>query len=163
MSRRDQIVMTKDEVDAYLATKLTVVINSIGRNGVPHPAPMWFAVEDDGALVMTTFTKSQKIQNLKRDPRVTLLLEDGTVYAELRGVIIYGAAELHEDIDAVVAILAAIGRRDAGDASDAGGVAAALSEAEQAGLRAQAQKRTAIRVKPTKIVSWDHRKLGGVY
>ena len=160
MSRRDQIIMTADEVDAYLQSKLTIVINSIGRDGVPHPAPMWFAVEDDGALVMTTFTKSQKIQNLKRDPRVTLLLEDGTVYAELRGVICHGTVELEEDVDAVVAILAAIGRRDSGDAA---GAADALSEAEQAGVRAQAEKRMAIRLRPTKAVSWDHRKLGGVY
>ena len=160
MSRRDQIIMTADEVNAYLRSKLTIVINSIGRGGVPHPAPMWFAVEDDGAIVMMTFTKSQKIQNLKRDPRVTLLLEDGTVYAELRGVIFHGTVELEEDVDAVVAILAAIGRRDSGDAA---GAADALSEDEQAGVRAQAKKRTAIRLRPTKVVSWDHRKLGGVY
>ena len=50
---------------------------------------------------MTTFTKSQKIRNLKRDPRVTLLLEDGTVYAELRGVIFHGTVELEEDVDVV--------------------------------------------------------------
>ena len=92
MSRRDQIIMTPDEVTTYLKSKLTIVINSIGKDGVPHPAPMWFAVEYDGAIVMTTFTKSQKIVNLKRDPRVTLLLEDGTVYAELRGVIFHGEA-----------------------------------------------------------------------
>ena len=158
MSRRDQIVMTKDEVDAYIQSKLTVVINSIGKDGVPHPAPMWFAVEDDGTLVMTTFTKNQKILNLKRDPRVTLLLEDGTVYAELRGVIMYGTAELTDDVDAVVSILTAIGRH-----GGSGGISDSLSDAEQAGLQAQAQKRTAIRVKPTKVVSWDHRKLGGVY
>ena len=160
MSRRDQIIMTAEEVDTYLRSKLTVVINSIGRDGVPHPAPMWFAVEDDGAIVMTTFTKSQKIRNLKRDPRVTLLLEDGTVYAELRGVILHGTVELEEDVDAVVAILAAIGRRDDGEAAAA---SSALSEAEQAGVRAQARKRTVMRVRPTKVVSWDHRKLGGVY
>jgi len=159
MSRRDQIVMTKAEVDTYLQNKLTVVINSIARDGVPHPAPMWFAIEDDGAIVMTTFTKSQKIQNLKRDPRVSLLCEDGTVYAELRGVIMYGDVELEEDVDAVVAILAAIGRRSASGVVSA----SALSETEQAGVRAQAKKRTLIRVRPTKIVSWDHRKLGGVY
>ncbi len=158
MSRRDEIVMTKDEVEAYVQSKATVVINSIGRDGVPHPAPMWFAMEDDGALVMTTFTKSQKIQNLKRDPRVTLLLEDGTVYAELRGVIMYGRAELVRDTDMVVRILREINARG----SD-GGAADTLSEAEQAGMRAQAEKRTAIRVKATKVVSWDHRKLGGVY
>lgn len=158
MSRRDQIVMTKDEVDAYIQSKLTVVINSIGKDGVPHPAPMWFAVDDDGALVMTTFTKSQKILNLKRDPRVTLLLEDGTVYAELRGVIMYGTADLNEDTEAVVSTLTAIGQRGGGVGSSG-----ALTDAERAGLRAQAQKRTSIRVQPTKIVSWDHRKLGGVY
>jgi PPOX class probable F420-dependent enzyme len=158
MSRRDQIIMTKDEVDAYLQSKLTVVINSIGKDGVPHPAPMWFAIEDDGALVMTTFTKSQKIQNLKRDPRVTLLLEDGTVYAELRGVILYGSAELDDDAGAVVSILTAIGRH-----GGSSGSSDALSDAEQAGLQAQAVKRTALRVRPDKVVSWDHRKLGGVY
>ena len=56
--------------------------------------PMWFGVEHDGAIVMTTFTKSQKIRNIERDPRVTLLAEAGEVYAELRGVVIYGNAEL---------------------------------------------------------------------
>jgi PPOX class probable F420-dependent enzyme len=158
MSRRDQIVMTDEEVAAYLNGKATIVINTIGRDGVPHPAPMWFAVEDDGAIVMTTFTKSQKIQNLKRDPRVTLLLEDGTVYAELRGVIFHGVAELHRDTDFVLRILREINAR-----GKDGGAADALSEAEQAGMRAQAEKRTAIRVRPVKVVSWDHRKLGGVY
>ena len=158
MSRRDQIIMTDEEVAAYLNGKATIVINSIGRDGVPHPAPMWFTVEDDGAIVMTTFTKSQKIRNLKRDPRVTLLLEDGTVYAELRGVIFLGEAELHRDTELVVGILQAINARG----SDAA-AANALSEAEQAGMRAQAEKRTAIRVRPSKVVSWDHRKLGGGY
>ena len=110
MSRRDQIVMTKDEVDAYIQSKLTVVINSIGKDGVPHPAPMWFAVEDDGTLVMTTFTKSQKILNLKRDPRVTLLLEDGTVYAELLGVIMYGTAERTDEGDGVWSVLKGVGQ-----------------------------------------------------
>lgn len=150
--------MTDEEVAAYLNGKATIVINTIGRDGVPHPAPMWFAVEDDGAIVMTTFTKSQKIQNLKRDPRVTLLLEDGTVYAELRGVIFHGVAELHRDTDFVLRILREINAR-----GKDGGAADALSEAEQAGMRAQAEKRTAIRVRPVKVVSWDHRKLGGVY
>ncbi len=158
MSRRDQIIMTPDEVNAYLKNKLTIVINSIGRDGVPHPAPMWFAVEDDGAIVMTTFTKSQKIKNLKRDPRVTLLLEDGTVYAELRGVIFHGEAELERDTDVVVQVLRTISGR-----GDNRGGGDALSEAEQAGMRAQAEKRTVMRVRPTKVVSWDHRKLGGVY
>ena len=157
MSRRDTIVMTDDEIAAYLRGKQTIVITSNGRDGVPHPVPMWFAVEGGGAIVMSTFTKSQKIQNLKRDPRVALLAEDGEVYAELRGVLMTGEAELLSDTDDVVAILNTISR-DGGDAS-----AKALTEAEQAGLRAQAAKRTGIRVRPQKTASWNHRKLGGVY
>ncbi len=157
MSRREQIVMTEDEIAAYLRDKQTIVITSIGRDGVPHPVPMWFAVEADGAIVMSTFTKSQKIQNLKRDPRVALLAEDGELYAELRGVLFTGEAELVPDTDDVIAILNAISQ-GGGEAS-----ATALTEAEQAGLRAQAAKRTGIRVRPQKAVSWNHRKLGGVY
>ena len=161
MSRRSQIVMTEEEIAAYLKDARTIVLNSIGRDGVPHPAPMWFALEGDvtdgGSIVMTTFTKSQKIRNLQRDPRVSLLLEDGETYTELRGVVFYGRAELAEDIDAVGKILQAISRHGGGVAADA------VSETERAGLRAQAAKRTAIRVRPQRIVSWDHRKLGGVY
>lgn len=157
MSRRTQIIMTEDEVAAYLRDRRTIIITSIGRDGMPHPVPMWFALEDDGALVMSTFTKSQKIRNLKRDPRVALLAEDGEVYAELSGVLITGEAELLPDTDDVIAVLSAIGRQ-VGEAS-----ATALSETEQAGLRAQATKRTAIRIRPQTTVSWNHRKLGGVY
>ena len=161
MSRRSQIVMTEEEIAAYLKGARTIVLNSIGKDGVPHPAPMWFAIEDGdedgGSIVMTTFTKSQKIRNLQRDPRVSLLLEDGETYTELRGVVFYGRAELAQDIDAVGQILRAISRHGGGVA------AAAVSETERAGLRAQAAKRTAIRVRPQRIVSWDHRKLGGVY
>lgn len=161
MSRRSQIVMTEEEIAAYLKDARTIVLNSIGRDGVPHPAPMWFAIEeddeDDRSIVMTTFTKSQKIRNLQRDPRVSLLVEDGETYTELRGVVFYGRAELTEDIDAVGQILQAISRHGGGGAADA------VSETERAGLRAQVAKRTAIRVRPQKIVSWDHRKLGGVY
>ncbi len=153
--------MTEEEVAAYLKGAGTIILNSIGKDGVPHPAPMWFAtdgvVTDDGSIVMTTFTKSQKIRNLRRDPRVSLLVEDGEKYAELRGVVFYGTAELAQDVDSVMQILQAISRHSAEGAVDA------LSEAEQAGLRAQAAKRTAIRVRPQRIVSWDHRKLGGVY
>ena len=78
----------------FLGAAKTIILNSIGRDGVPHPMPMWFSLADDGTIAMTTFSKSQKIQNLRRDPRVSLLVEAGSVYNELRGVVIYGHAEL---------------------------------------------------------------------
>ncbi len=155
VSRRDEIRLNDEEIRDFLKQSLTVIVNSIGKHGVPHPIPMWYGVEDDGAIVMTTFTKSQKIQNLKRDPRVSLLVEDGTTYSELRGVVIYGTAELLPDTETVAQFLLAVtshrGELPAGVAPDS----------IRAALRRQAKKRTGIRVRPEKIVSWDHRKLGG--
>ena len=87
MSRRDQIRMTEDELRDFVANARTIIVNSIGVDGVPHPMPMWFAVEDDGAIVMTTFRRSQKVKNLERDPRVSLLVEDGEVPITLEGAI----------------------------------------------------------------------------
>ena len=156
MSRRDQIRMSDDEVKAFLDGSQTIIINSIGKDGVPHPMPMWFAVDDDGAVLMTTFARSQKIKNLERDPRVSLLAEDGTEYAKLRGVVIYGEAELVPDTEKVIDTLMKVASRNTGDMDP-------TNEAVRAGMRKTAEKRVGIRVRPERIVSWDHAKLGGVY
>ena len=118
MSRRDQIRMTDAERDKYLAEAQTIIICSIGPGGFPHPMPMWFGMESDGNVVMTTFTKSQKIKNIERDPRVSLLAETGTAYAELRGVVIYGKAELVRDKEQVLDILAKVSAKSAGGAGN---------------------------------------------
>lgn len=157
MSRRDQISMNEAERRDFLAKSQTIIINSINRDGTPHPMPMWYGVEPDGSIVMTTFTKSQKIRNLERDPRVSLLVEDGTVYSELRGVVIYGKADLIRDVDQVVEILARVSTKALDDPTD--DTRASIRKA----VRGTAPKRTGIRVHPDRIVSWDHRKLGGVY
>ena len=156
MSRRAQIRMTDDEVRQFLDQTKTIIICSIGKDGVPHPMPMWFGLEEDGAIIMTTFTKSQKILNLKRDPRVTLLAEAGDSYSDLRGVMIHGKAEIDTEVESVFATLRKVSVR-------MGTVPAEDTEAIREGLRASAKKRCLIRVKPEKVVSWDHRKLGGVY
>ena len=158
MSRRDQIRMTQPELKKFLGDAKTLIINSIGPGGYPHPMPMWFGVEDDGAVVMTTFTKSQKILNVERDPRVSLLAESGTVYAELKGVVIYGKAELvreHEKILDILAKVTAKNAAGAGDAPDPGSLRKALMST--------VPKRTGLRIRPERVVSWDHSKLGGVY
>jgi PPOX class probable F420-dependent enzyme len=157
MSRRDQIRMSDAEVRNYLARAQTLNIISINKNGTPHPMPMWYAVEPDGAIAMTTFTKSQKVRNIERDPRVTLLVEDGDFYGELRGVVIYGVAELVRDRDRILAVIDRVGAKALADPRDAG------REAVREAVRGTAPKRTAILIRPERILSWDHRKLGGVY
>ena len=156
MSRRAQIRMTDEEVRKFLEQTRTIILCSIGKDGFPHPMPMWFGLEEDGTVVMTTFTKSQKIQNLKRDPRVSLLAESGETYSELRGVVIYGSAEVDTEVERVFETLRRVSVR-------MGTVRAEDTEAIRQGLRASAKKRCLIRVEPEKVISWDHRKLGGVY
>jgi len=157
MSRRDQIRMTEGELRDFVASAQTIVINSIGPDGVPHPMPMWFGVEDDGAIVMTTFRKSQKVRNLERDPRVSLLVEEGAVYSELRGAVLYGKAELIDDADRVLDILSTVAMANQPEVDEES------MKAVRKGLLATAKKRVGIRIRPERIVSWDHRKLGGVY
>ncbi len=155
-SRRDLIRMSEEEMRDFLRSSKTMTIHSNGPGGYPHPMPMWFARDDDGTVRMTTFRKSQKVLNLRRDPRVSLLVEAGREYNELRGVVIYGKAEVVDDPEVVKAILRSI--------SGVGSLAQpAAKSAADAVIANTAAKRVAILIRPEKIVSWDHRKLGGSY
>ena len=155
-SRREQIQLTPEEIDAFLRSKKTVILVSNGKDGYPHPMPMWFWVDDRGAVYCTTFGKSQKVLNLRRDPRVALLVESGEEYAELKGVVIYARAEIVEDRDAVVDVLVKINTR---------GRDVPMDQREQLTLAVAktAEKRVVLKFTPQRYVSWDHAKLGGRY
>ncbi|HLK10321.1 MAG TPA: TIGR03618 family F420-dependent PPOX class oxidoreductase [Candidatus Binatia bacterium] len=155
MNRRRQIALTPDEQREFLAAGRTIVLTSLDRRGYPHPVAMWYAVEPDGAVVMTTFAKSQKAVNLRRDPRCALLLEAGRTYDELKGLLIRGRAELDGDIEHVLDVLERVHARY--------GMPGEPGAALRAALAAQARKRVVIRVRPERVSSWDHRKLGGAY
>jgi PPOX class probable F420-dependent enzyme len=156
MSRRDQIRLSDEEIRDFLADRKTIIICSNGRGGFPHPMPMWFALDDDGTVRMTTFRKSQKVKNVQRDPRVTLLVEDGTEYSELRGVAFYGKCEIVDELEAVKDTMVRITAREAGDDP-------AALEGMKDVITATAKKRVLLLIRPERIVSWDHRKLGGSY
>ena len=157
MPRRDQIRMTDPEIRDFLRTQKTIILSSIGPDGVPHPMPMWFAADDDLVVSMATFRGTQKIVNLQRDSRVSLLVESGREYSELKGVVIYGSAELSEDTDAIIAALTAASQKETTEAD-------AETRVEMSdGMKKSASKRILIRVKPDRIVSWDHSKLQGIY
>ncbi|MEE9279712.1 MAG: pyridoxamine 5'-phosphate oxidase family protein [Myxococcota bacterium] len=151
--RRDQIRMSAEEVRKFIAEQKSLQVATLNREGSPHLVTLWFAVVD-GDIVFETFTKSQKIKNLERDPRITVLVEDGTEYAELRGVSISGHAELHKDPKVVHRYATAVMARNNPKISED-----VLSRAAET----LASKRTAVVIKPHKTISWDHRKLGGTY
>lgn len=151
--RRDQIRMTDAEIEAFIEERKSLQVATLGADGAPHLTTLWFAVVD-GEIVFETFTKSQKVVNLRRDPRIAVLVEDGTRYDELRGVSINGRADLHSDPERVHPYALAVMRRNQPE----------IPEEQLAKVaRVMAAKRTAVVVKPEKIVSWDHRKLGGTY
>lgn len=154
-SRRDQITLTDAEQLELLDAERVVIVSSLGPRGWPHSMPMWFTVRDR-ELWVWTFAKSQKVRNLERDPRATLLIEAGHEYTELRGIQIEAEAELIRDTPAV----AEFGKELALRYSD--GIESIEGDAAAA-LEAQAAKRVAIRFQALRVASWDHRKLGGTY
>jgi len=156
MSGRDEIRMSDEEIRSFLASRKAIILCSNGREGFPHPMPMWFALDDDGAIRMTTFRKSQKVKNLQRDPRVTLLAEDGLTYSELRGVVFYGRCEIVDDVEVVKDTMVRITAGGAGEDP-------ATLEAIRSSVAASAGKRVCLLIRPERSVSWDHRKLGGTY
>jgi PPOX class probable F420-dependent enzyme len=151
--RRDQIRMTEAEVRDFIEERKSLQVATLNRDGSVHLTTLWFAVVD-GDIVFETFTKSQKIVNLRRDPRIAVLVEAGTRYDELRGVSINGRAELHDDPELVHPYALAVMRRNQPEIPE---------ESLDQVARTMAAKRTAVVVKPEKVVSWDHRKLGGGY
>jgi PPOX class probable F420-dependent enzyme len=154
-SRRARITLTEDEQRELIERGRIVVVSTLGPRGWPHVMPLWY-VPRDGEVWVWTYAKSQKVRNLERDPRATLLIETGTEYDELRGVQIEAEAELIRDVDRIVGFAKQLTIRYSEGIESVEGDAAA-------GLEAQAPKRVAIHFRPRRIATWDHRKLGGVY
>ena len=97
--QRAAITMSPEEVETYLREGGTAVLVTLGPDGYPDPVGMWYVVDDEGAVWMRSYAASQKVINLARDPRASVLVEDGARYAELRGVQLTGRMELVDDVD----------------------------------------------------------------
>ncbi len=152
-SRRNEIEMSEEEIQAFLAERLVVQCATVGPRGVPHMVPLWF-VSEGLQLVGWTYAKSQKARNLERDPRATIGLEDGVQYQELRGVMFECDVQIERDPERVAGYGLRLFERHAG-----GELTPEIRET----VGKQARKRIGLRFVPTRVVSWDHRKLGGVY
>ena len=154
-SRRDTTRMTPHELRAHLLEQRRIIVVTNGPGGLPHPVPMNYGVDEEGRIVISTFRKSQKVKNLERDPRATLLVESGEKYTELKSAILYCHAEIIGDLESVAAQMALI----RADNAMSGSLSAAMSEQ----VRASLAKRVAVRFTSFREVSWDHGKLGGFY
>ncbi|MGH2981601.1 MAG: pyridoxamine 5'-phosphate oxidase family protein [Solirubrobacterales bacterium] len=155
MSRRAEIQLSAAEQRSLIEDERVVVVATFGPRGWPHLMPLWY-VPREGEIWVWTYAKSQKVRNLERDPRATLLIEIGHEYGELRGLMVEADAEIQRDLETVSAFAEELTLRYAE------GIEAVEGDAREA-LKAQAAKRVAIRFRALRTATWDHRKLGGTY
>jgi PPOX class probable F420-dependent enzyme len=148
-NQRTQIVMTDDEIAQFVATSRTGTMATVGPDGQPHLVAMWYAVLDDEIWVETKL-KSQKVVNIKRNPKVSFLIEDGMTYDSLRGVSFEGVAEIHDDPDTIFKVGVSVWERYNGPYTDD------LKPA----VDMMMNKRVAVRITSHRVRSWDHNKLG---
>jgi len=150
MSRRDQIRMTDEEVEALLHSRQTMNVATFNHDGSIHLVAMWYGFID-GKPAFETYQKSQKVANLRRDERMTVLIEDGDTYEELRGVELVGRGAILDQRDDVMTVAKSVVERYMDvKPEDAAAAAEILSN-----------KRVAVAMNIERVVSWDHRKLAG--
>ncbi|HZR14599.1 MAG TPA: PPOX class F420-dependent oxidoreductase [Acidimicrobiia bacterium] len=150
VKQRDVIKMTSEEVDEFLQGRHTMSIATMNHDGTIHLVAMWYGFLE-GAIAIETKAKSQKVQNLRRDPRMTVLVEDGETYEELRGVELVGTGEIVDDPDRMFELGISVFERYQGGK---------YTEEMRPFVEAMLNKRVVVKLAVERVVSWDHRKLG---
>ncbi len=149
VKQRDLVKMSNDEVDLFLHQRRPMTLCTINHDGSIHAVAMWYGFLD-GTVAFETKAKAQKSLNLSRDPRVTCLLEDGDYYEELRGVELVGNAEFVSDPEKIWELGVNLFER----------YYSPYTEELRPFVETMLYKRSVIKINVSRVVSWDHRKLG---
>jgi PPOX class probable F420-dependent enzyme len=149
MNRRQQIQLTPSEQAEFLKQPHKAALATIDKDGFPHVVAMGFLAKD-GAIYMTSYGKAQKVLNIRRNPKVGVMIETGSKYSDFVGVLLRGTCEIIEEPEAVARTM----RDLAGNQPQGAAPGGALNSAP---------KRVVLKITPQKTSSWDHRKLGGKY
>ncbi|MGI9123413.1 MAG: pyridoxamine 5'-phosphate oxidase family protein [Mycobacterium sp.] len=148
-NQRSQIVMTGEEIAAFVARSRTGTMATVGPDGQPHLVAMWYGVVD-GDIWVETKVKSQKVVNIRRNPKVSFMIEAGMTYDSLMGVSFEGVAEIHDDPDTIFAVGVSVWERYNGP----------YTEDLKPAVDMMMNKRVAVRIVADRVRSWDHHKLG---
>jgi PPOX class probable F420-dependent enzyme len=146
--------MTSEEANAFLTDRHTMNLATYNHDGTIHLVAMWYGFLADGTIGFETFERSQKVKNLRRDERVTALVEDGDSYPTLQGVELVGHMEITDDHDTLLAIAVSVLERYHPEVAE--GDRSAVAEMV-------INKRVALLLRPERTVTWDHHKLEGSY
>jgi len=149
VNQRKAIQMTPDEVEAFLGERRAMTMCSISGDGSIHAVAMWYGFLE-GCVAVETKAKAQKVQNLRRNPTMTCMFEDGDYYEELRGVELAGRAEIVEDPDRMWALGVDLFERYYGKYTDD----------LKPFVETMLHKRVVVKLHVERTVTWDHRKLG---
>lgn len=149
INQRAKIVMADDEITEFIDRSRTATMATVLPNGRPHLVAMWYAVLD-GEIWFETKAKSQKAVNLRRDPTITVMIEDGHTYDTLRGVSIDGTAEIVDDPETNLRVGISVWERYTGPYTDE----------MKPFVEQMMNNRVSVRVVESRRRSWDHRKLG---
>jgi PPOX class probable F420-dependent enzyme len=147
-AKRTSIKFTPQEQEAFVAKNQKAALATLDQQGFPHVVAMNY-VYQDGAFYMTSYGRAQKVVNIRRNPKVGLMVETGRVYNELQGVLVRGHCEIIEDPSQVQVAWRRMGEAHAGRSGIPREAAASMT------------KRVVLKIVPEKITSWDHTKLGG--
>ncbi|WP_341241385.1 TIGR03618 family F420-dependent PPOX class oxidoreductase [uncultured Nocardioides sp.] len=148
-NQRGQVQMDDAEVDAFLTEQRSSTVATIGKDGAVHLVAMWYAWLD-GHVYLETKAKSQKVVNLRRDPRMSFLVENGHTYDQLRGVALEGTGVVLEDEQLVWDVCVNVFER----------YNAPYTEEMRPFVEVMARNRVVVRLDADRVRSWDHRKLG---
>ena len=149
VNQRGLIKMTPEEVDAFLRERRSMTMSTISPGGSIHSVAMWYGFLE-GAVAFETKAKAQKVQNLRRDPRLTCLVEAGDSYDQLRGVSLVGTGEIIDDPDRMWELGVSVFER----------YNAPYTDEMKPFVETMLRKRVVVKLHVDKTVTWDHRKLG---
>jgi len=149
VNQRAAIRMTPEEVELFVHERRPMTLCSINHDGSIHAVAMWYGFLED-CIAIETKAKSQKAQNLRRDPRMTCMMEDGDTYEELRGVELVGRAEIVEDPERMWELGVDLFERYYG----------AYTDDLKPFVETMLNKRIVVKLHVERTVTWDHRKLG---
>jgi PPOX class probable F420-dependent enzyme len=132
--------MNKEESRVFLAYGTrTGKIATVRKDGAPHITPIWFVFDGDD-LIFTTGEHSAKAKHIRRDPRVTLCVDEEQPHYSY--VIVEGTATLSDDLNAMLPWATRIAARYMG-----------ADRAEEYGRRNAVAGELLVRVTPTRIIA----------